>query len=293
MDYLTSDKKKLLVFYQPYHSTTSGHTTIRKIISEAIDETTVLVTFTAPSQLQSWLERTPRKPDLLLVDFPDSGHRKFISEIRHQSFMRGVPLAYVDMFAPSPDPDPTPRIAYDMRFAFDPYSMDDERPPATHWLDVGPLLLTNRIVAENVPDNANIPLQERCFVCETGSATERDLLTLYAARHRVHKDWPLTRSRSVPQNELLDTAAKSGEIWAAGGYSMTWELAARVPLQRVNWMLLDRQSEDCARRILRAMKLQFAGVPLLLQQDRPLIRNKLAFQSYLTRILRSGLAFAT
>jgi hypothetical protein len=285
MNYLTSDTKKLVVYFQPYHATTTGHTTIRNVVKEVLDDQTVLVTFTTAGQLRDWLERTPQGPDLLLVDFPDTGYRNQLRAIQTHRKMDGVPIAGIDMFTPPRDPDPSSPFEYDLRFAFDPYSSDDERPIAKAWADVGPLLLNERLVLDNPSPRANHTLLDQVLICETGSNTEREHLTVFASRNRVNKSFPIVRSRAIPKADLLITALISKEIWAAGGYSMTWELAAYVPLERVNWMLLDRPSEDCARRVVRAMKMQNGNGPLLFRDDRPLTAAKFRFMGAMRDLL--------
>jgi hypothetical protein len=292
VNYFYHAANKLVVYFQPYYGTTSGHSSIRVVVKEGLTKGIALMPLTTFGQLESWTQSTKRPPDLLLVDFPDSGYRRQLASLLLHPKLKGVPTAMIDMFTPSDDPDPVEPLFYDYRLEFDPYSETDQRLPARERLDLAPMLRSERLTSVQSELGLEGSYSPYTLVCETGTHSERDALSAHVMR-QTPPGTRILRSRQLPQRDLLKYIKSAKSIWSAGGYSMTWELAAHVPLSRVNWMLLQRPSEDCARRIIRAFNSQSDNEPLLLKRSTELLHAKQRFQTFISEVTDAPLLSET
>jgi len=247
-----------IAFYSPFYFSTAGHRNIFRIVREVV--TDIMQCHFTPLYSDRMLYKAAMNAhkapiDCLLVDFPDTGHRRQIIEAL--AFARGSikRTAYLSMYAPARDMDPHARIAYDCVIGVEPYwsaTVDGDRMP-----DTVAAPLYNSTVRQW--QRVATPTIDEVLVCETGTVHERDLTRIYAREHFPDKTLCFSRSLLLDSGEPL--AARAGaytQVLCAGGYSMTWELALFASLKNVSWAMLPRDAEDVSRRIIVANAVQAA-----------------------------------
>jgi len=131
-----------LAFITPYHQATKGHRNIMAIVEacalEAQAELEPKMTFVPIFQPGFMREHmlgglTPR---LILVDFPDSGHRVELSLAQEIDRLRDSCFISLDMYRPDPDPDQNPRPNYFLSIGLEP----DAVVPSRTSVNIDPLL---------------------------------------------------------------------------------------------------------------------------------------------------------
>jgi len=249
-DPLRNADRSLVVFYQPYRSTTTGHTTIRKIVSDAIQlgelAPEVLLTFSSMAQLLDWAAHAPQGPDLLIVDFPDVGYRTALADF--SAAHPEVPIMYLAMHAPAADADPLPPVRYDHTF----------------WMEgaYAPLIRNSNLAAiEHFLGHhqESLATEPRLFVCATGTEAEREEIAR-AGRLALNSrpDLAFAHSRMFAAADMFGACLSSAFVLCAGGYSMTWELnIAGFPHRSISWYQFSRPAEDCTARIANSANRQW------------------------------------
>lgn len=252
-------------FYQPYFYTTQGHKNILGMVTRLLHAVSpsvrVAPLFSDSSVARNQLKQL--KPPLVIVDFPDAGHKDWITEMHAIIKEWNGELWYLAMY-PRPIGIAVGYAEYDRVIGLEPdVGIEDGtgqylfRP--SH--EVSPLIAKDKVVEPSPLDIQWWHQQQRngggrpiTLVMQTGTADERKAITKYAHQIAVrNRCGVLVPSLECPQ-PATRFACLADIVVAAPGYSLTWELQALGVLSKVHWCAFRREVENCERRAKVAAK---------------------------------------
>lgn len=256
-----------VVFLAPYFQTTKGHRNVKNVIqatiAEIIEERELDASFVVVTQRGFLREHMIEglKPALMIVDFPDSGEREWLRAMQSIDRFKTCKLVALRMCTPGWDMDPNPAPIYDAQIVLEPGAELIAGERVSNGINVRPMV--NSTALKPLTDEDRAKWKERCrgvnepvLVVLSGLPEEKHLLMKLAAqkygRHRIIPssdfDWPAIRFASL-----------ATRVFSPTGYSTTWELIALGCERKVDWIVMDRPSEDCKGRIERVQRNQLQG----------------------------------
>lgn len=221
------------------------------------------------------------KPHIVIVDFPWNTSRYVIDRLQRDLVGAERPLwVVVDMHAL--------RDAVVLEGVFD-ISLEAE-PGACTWQakeKISCHALLNDDGRFATPTEADLavwadwrsargaPNSESVFVIQTGSASEREAMYRAAARIYPAPKYQIIGSLDLPQPSVR-FAQLADHVFAASGYSTTWELYCLGQIRKTHFIHLYRPVEDVEKRVQFVKELTYSpGAALRVINGAQMIRHRL------------------
>jgi hypothetical protein len=255
-----------VVYFAPSLHTTQGHAAIGRAMGAVfaqIPHWRVMPIYSTNMVMMNAMRQW--SPDYFIADFPHTAGEEQIRELRVDPTLKGCMFIALRMYSPS-EATPPPGM-FDLLVELEPGACEFE--DQTRVIKPG-LLLNHAHLRDPSADEAKVwdSLAARGFkgkasrtllVMQTGSPDEQ-LWLLDAAKHWASKqptDYVIVPSLNLPQTAARFMAYASN-IFAASGYSTTWEVVAHGRLPDTVFIHLDRPLENLGARMIGANRYHHA-----------------------------------
>jgi len=256
MDNIESKDKNVVAFVSPYQHTTSGHRNILNVVLQAFNliegarsEEWVVQLISQKGALCEHM-LTGLKPRMIVVDFPDTGIRTEAAKFTSLPGCEESIMIGLEMYSPPNDWDTRQRPHYQLRIGLEPECLE----MTNGVINISPVLNSTHLAQLSAMEISRwyemVKMRGAAgdsgtLVMLTGTPDEKQHMRAFIRKTGRRG---VVFSDEVPQ-PAVRFARLADHIYASGGYSTVWELCCLSQMEKVEWVLFHRPSEDCQRRI--------------------------------------------